>query len=175
AERIAAELDDRFRYLTGGARTVMARQQTLAASVDWSHDRLDEAERTAFRRLGVFVGPFPLEAAEAGVASSDGIDRHAGFDLTSRLVDKSLVLADAEAGGQPTYRLLETLRAYATEQAEVAGELTALRDAHAAWWSDWLEPRWTTPTAETLEAAEQFHGNLTAALEWSSANPARGL
>ena len=59
AERIAAELDDRFRLLTGGARTVMARQQTLAASVDWSHDRLDDAEQITFRRLGVFAGPFP--------------------------------------------------------------------------------------------------------------------
>ena len=65
AERIAIELDDRFRLLTGGARTVMARQQTLAASVDWSHDRLDDAEQITFRRLGVFAGPFPLEAAEA--------------------------------------------------------------------------------------------------------------
>ena len=74
AERIAAELDDRFRLLTGGARTVMARQQTLAASVDWSHDRLDEAERITFRRLGVFAGPFPLEAAEAVVAA-DGRHR----------------------------------------------------------------------------------------------------
>ena len=70
AERIAADLDDRFRYLTGGARTVMPRQQTLAASVDWSYERLDDAERTAFRRLGVFAGPFPLEAAEAVVASA---------------------------------------------------------------------------------------------------------
>ena len=69
AERIASELDDRFRLLTGGARTVMARQQTLTASVDWSHDRLDEPERITFRRLGVFAGTFPLEAAEAVVAA----------------------------------------------------------------------------------------------------------
>ena len=68
AQRIAAELDDRFRLLTGGARTVLARQQTLAASVDWSHERLDDAEQVTFRRLGVFDGPFPLEAAEAVVA-----------------------------------------------------------------------------------------------------------
>ena len=70
ADRIAAELDDRFRLLTGGARTVVARQQTLAASLDWSHDHLDETERTAFRRLCVFAGPFPLEAAEAVVAAT---------------------------------------------------------------------------------------------------------
>ncbi len=64
AERIAAELDDRFHLLTGGARTVLPRQQTLAASVDWSYDRLDESEQVLFRRLGVFAGSFPMDAAE---------------------------------------------------------------------------------------------------------------
>ena len=103
-----AELDDRFRLLTGGARTVMARQQTLAASVDWSHDRLDEAEQMTFRRLGVFAGPFPLEAAEAVVAAIGDIDPAEVFDLISRLVDKSLVVADEGRRGEPRYRLLET-------------------------------------------------------------------
>ena len=129
----------------------MPRQQTLAASVDWSYERLDDAERIAFRRLGVFAGPFPLEAAEMVVASPGDIDRDEVFDLISRLVDKSLVVADEGAGGQPRYRLLETLRAYATAQALSAGELAALRDAHATWWTDWLEPRWMMPTDETLE------------------------
>ena len=94
AERIATELDDRFRLLTGGARTVVARQQTLVASVAWSHDRLDDDERITFRRLGVFAGPFPLEAAEAVVAAAGGVDRVEVFDLVSRLVDKSLVVVD---------------------------------------------------------------------------------
>ena len=124
AERIASELDDRFRLLTGGARTVMARQQTLAASIDWSHDRLDEAERIAFRRLGVFAGPFPLEAAEAVVAAEGDLDPAEVFDLISRLVDKSLVVADEGPRGEPRYRLLETLRAYAVDRARTAGELT---------------------------------------------------
>jgi predicted ATPase/DNA-binding CsgD family transcriptional regulator len=175
AERIAAELDDRFRFLTGGARTVMPRQQTLAASVDWSYERLDDGERIGFRRLGVFAGPFPLEAAEMVVASPGGIDRDEVFDLTSRLVDKSLVVADEGVGGQPRYRLLETLRAYATAQALSAGELPALRDAHVTWWTEWLEPRWMMPAEQTLESADQFHGNLVAALEWSIADPIRGL
>ena len=96
AERIAAELDDRFRLLTGGARTAMARQQTLAASVDWSHERLDDAERTTFRRLGVFIAPFPLEAAESVVAATGDIATVEVFDLVSRLVDKSLVTRGRE-------------------------------------------------------------------------------
>ena len=64
-QQIAEELDRRFLLLTGGARTVLARQQTLLASVEWSHDLLAPDERAVFRRLGVFTGPFPLDAAES--------------------------------------------------------------------------------------------------------------
>ena len=108
-QRVAAELDDRFRLLTGGARTLMARQQTLAASVDWSHERLDEAEQITFRRLGVFAGSFPLEAAEAVVAVGEDVERADVFDLVSGLVDKSLVAIDEHPRGELRYRLLETL------------------------------------------------------------------
>ena len=123
AERIATELDDRFRLLTGGSRTLTARQQTLAASIDWSHERLDDTERTAFRRLGVFVGRFPLEAAEAVVSVLGDVEAEAVFELVSRLVDKSLVMLDDSADGQPRYRLLETLRSYALERAQTTAEL----------------------------------------------------
>jgi predicted ATPase/class 3 adenylate cyclase/DNA-binding CsgD family transcriptional regulator len=175
AERIAIELDDRFRLLTGGARTVLARQQTLAASLDWSHELLDEFERRAFRRLGVFAGPFPLEAAETVVAAIGDVDPAEVFDLVSRLVDKSLVVADECPGGEPRYRLLETLRAFAVDQARTAGELTNVRDAHATWWTDWLEPLGAMPTDERLAEIEEFHTNLKAALDWSVDHPPLGL
>jgi predicted ATPase/class 3 adenylate cyclase/DNA-binding CsgD family transcriptional regulator len=174
-ERIANELDDRFRLLTGGARTVMPRQQTLAASVDWSHERLEEGERLAFRRLGVFAGAFPLEAAEAVVASAGGLDQVEVFDLLSRLVDKSLLVADEGPLGEPRYRLLETLRAYALDRARAADELSHLRDAHASWWYAWLEPRWAMPTDAVVAEAEEVHDNLRAALDWSVDDPAIGL
>ena len=77
AQRIAHDLDDRFRLLTGSSRTALPRQQTLAASIDWSHDRLDPVERLVLRRLSVFVGSFPLEAAE-GVVSAAGRCRARG-------------------------------------------------------------------------------------------------
>src|SRR5205823_14887198 len=64
-EQLAARLDDRFRLLTGGSRTVLPRQQTLQATLDWSYDLLSEAERALLRGLSVFVGGFTLEAAEA--------------------------------------------------------------------------------------------------------------
>ena len=175
AERIATELDDRFRLLTGGARTVVARQQTLAASVAWSHDRLDDGERMTFRRLGVFAGPFPLEAAEAVVAAAGELDPAEVFDLVSRLVDKSLVIAEEGPGGEPRYRLLETLRAFALDQAGIAGELTTVRGAHANWWADWLEPRGDMPADDILVEIEEFHANLRAALDWSTDQPPVGL
>ncbi len=90
-ERIARDLDDRFRVLTGGARTLLPRHQTLAASIDWSHDRLEPAEAVVFRRLGVFAGLFPLEAAEAVVAGPGDLDPVGVFDTVSRLADKNLV------------------------------------------------------------------------------------
>jgi predicted ATPase/DNA-binding CsgD family transcriptional regulator len=175
AERIATELDNRFRLLTGGARTVMARQQTLAASVDWSHERLDQGELLVFRRLSVFAGPFPLEAAEGVVASPGELEPAEVFDILSRLVDKSLVVADDGTDGEPRYRLLETLRAYALERARAANELTLLRDAHAEWWTDWLEPSYPIPTDDMLARVEEFYDNLRVALDWSTAAPAVGL
>ena len=118
AERIAAELDDRFRLLTGGARTVMARQQTLAASVDWSHDRLDDAEQThvpAARRVRRTV---PARGGRGGGGRRRRRRAAEVFDVISRLVDKSLVVVDDDGpGGEPRYRLLETLRAYALDRA----------------------------------------------------------
>ncbi|MGH3156389.1 MAG: LuxR C-terminal-related transcriptional regulator, partial [Streptosporangiaceae bacterium] len=141
AERIAQDLDDRFRLLTGGARTVLPRHRTLAASIYWSHDRLDGAEPIAFRRLGVFAGHFPPEAAQAVLAGAGDLEAGQIFDLLSRLVDKSLVTVEDGPGGEPRYRLLETLRAYALDRLRAAGELDALCDAHARWWLGWLDER----------------------------------
>ena len=93
-ERIAAQLDDRFRLLAGGPRTLLARQQTLQASVDWSGDLLDDVERAAFRRLGVFVGGFTVDAAEAVIGDFGDIDPYDVAELVGRLVDKSLVQFD---------------------------------------------------------------------------------
>ncbi|HTN79328.1 MAG TPA: AAA family ATPase, partial [Acidimicrobiales bacterium] len=175
-ERIALELDDRFRLLAGGARTLLPRQQTLAASVEWSHDRLDENEQVVFRRLGVLAGSFPMEAAEAVASALGDVDPVTVFDVVSRLIDKNLVLADERPDGEQHYRLLETLRAYALNRALIAGELEAIRDAHAAFWLDWLESQQSTlHTDAVIERVEVFHDCLAAALEWSTRDPAVGL
>jgi predicted ATPase len=88
-EGIRAGLDDCFRLLTGGSKRGLARQQTLAASVEWSHDLLGEAERVMLRRLAVFAGGFTLDAAEA-VGAGDTIEPLEVLDLLTGLVDKSL-------------------------------------------------------------------------------------
>ena len=94
-EQIEARLQDRFRLLTGGARTAVARQRTLEATVDWSYQLLSDAERQLLSRLSVFPAAWTLEAAEQ-VCGGDGIDEHDVLDLLSRLVSKSLVVVDSE-------------------------------------------------------------------------------
>ncbi|MFF5807948.1 BTAD domain-containing putative transcriptional regulator [Streptomyces sp. NPDC012746] len=122
--QIADRLDDRFRLLTSGSRTVLPRQQTLRAVVDWSWDLLDEPERAVLRRLSVFAGGCDLAAAEAVCADADAnADGNRSLDVADTLgslVDKSLVLADPPPTGQDTgmrYRMLETIHEYAAERA----------------------------------------------------------
>ncbi|QUR69779.1 LuxR family transcriptional regulator [Mycobacterium spongiae] len=127
-EEIAAGLDDRFRLLTGGARTALRRQQTLRASVEWSDALLTEDERIVLRRLAVFVGGFSLDAAQA-VAGDTQVQGYQVLDHLVQLIDKSLVVAES-TGGSTRYRFLETVRQYALEKLGGAGEAHDVRDRH---------------------------------------------
>ncbi|WP_457473196.1 BTAD domain-containing putative transcriptional regulator [Streptomyces sp. TE4109] len=119
--QIADRLDDRFRLLTSGARTVLPRQQTLRAVVDWSWDLLDEPERAVLRGLSVFAGGCTLAAAEAVCADGPrGAREVAG--LLGSLVDKSLVVAAPGEDGEMRYRLLETVGEYAAARLDEAAE-----------------------------------------------------
>ncbi|MGE7391673.1 BTAD domain-containing putative transcriptional regulator [Streptomyces sp. NPDC004126] len=130
--QIADRLDDRFRLLTGGARTVLPRQQTLRAVVDWSWDLLDTAERTVLARLSAFAGGCDLEAAEAVCADGDTRDDVAG--TMAALVDKSLVGAEPDPDGM-RYRLLETIHEYAAERlAEDPADARATALRHAEYY-----------------------------------------
>ncbi len=130
--QIADRLDDRFRLLTSGSRTVLPRQQTLRAVVDWSWDLLDAPERTLLRELSVFAGGWDLDAAEAVCTGPVA-------DLVGALVDKSLVVAaPAPPGPDGTegmrFRMLETIHEYATERAaEVPHARVAAERRHRAW------------------------------------------
>ncbi len=127
-EEIVGSLHDRFRLLTGGGRTAVRRQQTLRASVDWSHALLTGPEQILFRRLAVFLGGFDLGAARA-VAGGAEVESYQVIDQLTLLVDKSLVVAD-NTGGRMRYRLLETVRQYALEKLGESGEADAVRTRH---------------------------------------------
>ncbi len=128
---VAERLDDRFRLLSSGNRAAPTRQQTLLATLQWSHDLLEPDERMLFRRLAAFAGGFELAAVEA-VCTGDGLDVAGSADLVARLVEKSLVAAD-EGSRERRYRLLETVRLYAHEQLQEAGEAVAVAERHASW------------------------------------------
>jgi predicted ATPase len=136
-EQICRALSDRFRLLTGGARTVMPRQQTLQASLDWSYELLSAEERTLLRRLAVFVSGWTLEAAEH-VCSGANIDLYGVLDLLTALVDKSLVTTE-EHGPETRYRLLETVRQYSTARLADGGELDQLRQQHLTYYVAFIE------------------------------------
>ena len=132
--QLAERLDDRFRVLTGGARTALPRQQTLRAVVDWSYDLLFEDERRVFARLSVFTGGFDLEAAEQ-VCCDDVIDASDICDLLLRLVDKSLVVAEVH-GAEARYTQLQTLWQYGRERLAESKDAQAFRRRHAEWYLD---------------------------------------
>jgi predicted ATPase/DNA-binding NarL/FixJ family response regulator len=177
AQEILRGLDDRFALLVRGPRGVAARHQTLAASMAWSHDLLNEADRILFRRLGVFRGGFTLETAR-GVCAFDGLDRMGVLAGLRRLVDKSLVVADTR-GAAARYRMLETVRQYAAAQLEASAETDIVRDRHLAGFLVLTED--AAPLLDqdkdawrTTVGAEQE--NLRAALDWglSLDDPRRG-
>jgi predicted ATPase/class 3 adenylate cyclase/DNA-binding CsgD family transcriptional regulator len=164
-------LRDRFRLLTGGARTAVRRQQTLRASVDWSHALLTEPERVVFRRLAVFLGGFDLDAAQA-VAGSGDVERYQVLDLLTLLVDKSLVVAE-NSGGRTRYRLLETVRQYALEKLAESGEADAIRSRHRDYYTGLaglLDAPADRDYERLIEQAESEIANLRAAFLWSREN-----
>ncbi len=133
-QQLRERLDQRFRVLTGGSRDALPRQQTLRALIDWSHDLLDERERTLFRRLAIFVDGFTLEGAVV-VGRADGLDEADTFDVLASLVDKSLVLAEPD-GDALRYRLLESTRVYALEKLDAADERAELAGRHLRYLRD---------------------------------------
>ena len=153
--QLRERLDERFRVLTGGSRDVLPRQQTLRALIDWSYDLLDMRERALFRRLGIFVNGFTLEAAVA-VGSGEYLDELDVFDVLASLVDKSLVVAEPHDDAL-RYRLLESTRAYAVEKLADAGETKRVARRHLRYLRDRFtelrEQRDRTTRPDDLEAA----------------------
>ncbi len=169
-QQIGNSLHDRFRLLTGGARTAVRRQQTLRASVDWSHALLTEPERVLFRRLAVFAGGFDLEAAQAIGASSE-IEGYQLLDQLTLLVDKSLVVAvDADTDHGMRYSMLETVRQYAQEKLGESGEAEKARTRHRDYYTATaaqLASQGLAGVDRLLVWAQAESDNLRAAFAWS--------
>jgi predicted ATPase/DNA-binding CsgD family transcriptional regulator len=172
-QALLARLDQRLALLTGGARDLPARHQTLRGAIEWSYELLDIAERRLFRRLSVFVGGWTLEAAEAVCDDAPGQGATPAptqiLDGLDSLLAKSLI-RQSEAADEPRFGMLETIREYALERLAEHGELAALRQRHAAFCvalAERAEPQLTGQDQLawfTRLAREQ--GNLRAALEW---------
>ena len=178
-QQIVDHLDQGFQSVTGGLRTAVPRQQTLAAAIDWSYRLLDDEEKVLFERLSVFQGGFDLEAAQH-VCSGDRIDAFDVFKLVSGLVDKSLIIADV--GGDVTrYRLLEMLRQFASARLDSAGPSDALKRRHAEYFqslAEEAEPNLRGGSEkEWRNRVNQELNNLRRAMEWSldAGDPELGL
>jgi predicted ATPase/DNA-binding winged helix-turn-helix (wHTH) protein len=168
-DELAARLEDRFGLLTGGKRTALPRQQTLRATLDWSHELLAESERVVLRRLAVFAGAFSLSSAIA-VASGDDFSESDVVDCVGSLVTKSLVEPDTpelHAG----YRLLQTTRDYAFEKLVASGEFALCARRHAEHYNTEFqraEAEWETElTQDWLARYSPCIANVRAALDWA--------
>ena len=166
-EQVAQRLDVSLDVLKGASHTAEARQQTLRATLDWSHNLLSEVEQAMFRRLSVFAGGWTLEAAEA-VGTGNGIEQDDVLDLLGGLVDKSLVMAGLAAGGEVRYRMLEPIRQYALEKLEESGEADEVQGRHVAFFlavAEEAEPELAGPQQSVwVERLEGEHDNLREAL-----------
>jgi non-specific serine/threonine protein kinase len=168
-EGLAARLDDRFRLLAGGHRTALPRHQTLRATMDWSYDLLPDAEKVILQRLAVFHGDFTMDAAQAVAADGEIIAAEVSERVTNLAV-KSLIATDI-SGEVTYYRLLDTMRAYASDKLVEAGEVEVIRRLHAEYYRDLfrkaeLEAA-TQPAGNWPGECTHQIGNLRAALNWS--------
>lgn len=167
---IVSRLDDRFRLLTGGSGRSLGRQQTLLATVDWSHDLLRPTEQILLRRLATMSGSFSLDAVDA-ICEGDGVDRAEIVQLLRRLVATSWVIK-AREGGQTRYRMLETSRQYALEKLIASSEAERFRDRHHEWFLDLAENAagfllGGPEQATWFDRVELELDNLRTALAWS--------
>lgn len=169
---ILDRLENQLSLLTGGAKHLPRRQQTMRGIVAWSHDLLDAEERRLFRRLAVFPGSFVIEAAEAvcgGPADGAGLSV---LDGVGALLDNSLLVATEQRNGEMRFRMLEVVREFAQEALAASGEAAALNERHARTFLALGEDAEThllaARSAHWLDRLEDDHDNLRAALHWGT-------
>jgi non-specific serine/threonine protein kinase len=166
---ISSRVAQRFSLITGGNRNALPRQQTLRALIDWSYDLLKPSERIVMRRLSIFTGGWTIEAMDR-VCVDGQLDANEIFDSLSSLVDKSLVVADPKQ--RPTrFILLESIRAYASQRLNEAGEADLQAAKHATWIASLAEELNTLPRRRRLEewrnTLRPEIENVRAAITWA--------
>jgi predicted ATPase len=169
-QAMLARLQSRLKLLTGGARDVPARQQTLRNAIEWSYDLLAFVEQQLFRRLAVFQGGRTLEALEA-VCNADGDLQLDVLEGVGSLVEKNLLQQREGHDGEPRFWMLETIHEYAREKLEESGEADALRRAHARYFvelAERAEPHVVShDQVEWMDRLDEEIDNLRAVLDWS--------
>jgi len=167
-KQILERLDNRLQLLTGGARDLPVRQQTMRNVIEWSDDLLNESQRTLFYRLGVFVGGFTLDAAEAVCNPGGKLDVLEGV---AALLDNSLVQQQNSIVDQPRFSMLETIREYALERLVQCGEDNQIRQNHGETFSELAsqaDPKLFSEQGEYwLDRLEMDYGNFRSAWEWT--------
>jgi predicted ATPase/class 3 adenylate cyclase len=160
-------LSSRLQVLTGGARDLPARQQTLRGLIDWDYEILTDREQDLFRRISVCAGSFSLECA----AAIAGFDEMEALEVIESLMGKSLLRPASSIGGEPRFRMLQTIREYAREMLASSGELEGTRRRHAAFYLEVAEEGAAQlrgpQQVEWLRRLELDHENFRGALEWT--------
>ena len=172
-QAILARLDDKLKLLTGGARDLPTRHQTLRNTLEWSYDLLNQDEKILYARLSVFVGGFTFEAAEA-VCNFDGkLDI---LESLTSLVNNSLLRQEETAENESRFGMLETIRSYALERLAETGESETLRAKHAQYFGDAVINQigfnlYSAKAVFWLNWLEREHDNIRATLAWSLTSP----
>jgi predicted ATPase len=181
-QMILSKLENRLNLLTGGARDLPARQQTMHGAIQWSYELLSEEEKRLFRQFAVFAGGFTFEAAESVVGEDAGKKLEINqdqisasqinvLDTLTSLVDKSLLVSKVKADGEIRFRMLEVVREYALESLEASGEAEMMRRNHAAYFlrlGEEAEPKVLGGNSMGwLNRLEEEYDNLRAAFWWA--------
>jgi predicted ATPase/DNA-binding CsgD family transcriptional regulator len=172
-EALLARFARRLKLLTGGARDLPERQQTIRNTIDWSYALLEPDEQRLFTRLAVFVGGCTIDAAEV-VCNIDGDLKIAVLDGLASLIDQSLLRQEEGIDGEPRFTMLETIREYALERLATGGQLEVIQRRHAVYYQTFAEAAepelWGAKHKYWIARLTQEHANLRSALGWAHAH-----
>jgi predicted ATPase len=166
---LLTRLDSWLKTLTGGARSLPPRQQTLRNAIEWSYDLLSEEEKRLFRRVAVFLGGCTVEAVEA-VCNPDGSLAIDVLEGLISLVDKSLLRQGEGIGGEPRFTMLEMIHEYGRDKLLESGEQDVVKRRHAQYFAEMAEATeliiWGPKEDRELDRLQEEHHNMRAALQW---------